>query len=565
MIKAYEMNPAGPMGASAPPSSLQPQHNANRLASAISRPTSNGPLASITPTSIPSSSSPNGPLQGVLDAIALAQWKSVKALGDPFILLHKGRYSFKDICLYLESRIPHLERFGLNQLQILLLDPSCASPEPSSIRNLTKLVIRLGSQDTSTSVLSLWTLSRRTQFGHLEVLGEREDCSLSELATNTIRSLVSRSDVKATFEASLSTEMITQLYTWALRSASYEVRKNALVVLSEMSPSTLSRSSASLDFILGSLQTFTELIPLILTSTHRSFLSWESMPSDAETLKKTIINMIPGSTNVFKMVPALAFVHLEILYKLLLQFGTLEEGQRKKQSAFREAVVLLIGPFVELFELFIQPVAKLCRLIGTLLEDEEFRKGPEYLKWIQKILHSTAFGLPDGGYLEVLVLCLRSALMQCLSEDQISSLFPGRRLVDAFVSGAGSIRSMWCGSEIDVVVKFERQIHINNPPGTNGSSRSTKSFSTVTTDKSPLIWQQANFSAVSTTSHPYQLYLQLLKVLDGMSAYVPLQGHGDVFLGWFCGEGLGARLSREILMTPDLQERYARLLDASLL
>lgn len=535
-----------PMQQLQPPTQAQTPMTQQRLAttSTAPRPTAPAPLKQQSTSTPPGSSS-------VIDMVPLTQWKHVNTIRDSFLVLHRGRHSFREIVLLLESGKSHLTRHALNQLQVLLLEPGCPSPDPLSVTKIVDILFRSQCEYLK-DTRSLYSLSREQSQKHQQINSE-PDMRLLELISSIFRALSGRSDVRGALHSTFGSqrEHLNGLVDWALSASSLEVRKNALLVLSELPPSLLAHCDANriLEATQGELE---ELETLLLASSHRLMLSWEHVPGESETLKKTIVNMIPASTNIFRTVPALTFVRLELLHRLLLQHALAE----RRPAALQSAISRLLPVLLRLYGLFLQPMSKLCLLIGSLLRDEEFLVSAEYSKWVQKILHSASFGLPDGGFMELILLCMDSAVT-CLEpagdDSTISSLVP---LLLQTVSG---LRRLWEVPEMTAPMRFERQVHVNHP---GAGTRNQQATQTIFTERSPLQWQACGAS----TSQPYQVLLLALRLLGRLTDMQPkavrecLQGRLALLASWQAGEGLGARLSREILLGPELQELYARLL-----
>jgi len=537
-------------------------------------------LSSVHPTKQPTAQS-NGlaqvvkaapPLpECVLDVVQLGQWKHVKTLRDPFIALHRGRHAFRDIALYLESGLGHLVRYGLNQLQVLLLENACVSPDPvSTVRLVGLLFGACISEDKSDDAsLSLWELSRRSTQRQYKLHEDNSGFEVTELVTNTLRALVTRSDAKSAFCLAIG-QHAGRLQRWAVSSSSHEVRKNALLVLAELPPTILARLSDGL--LGGCLRDLNQLVPLLAASSHRLMLGWESFPEASEgveALKKSIVGLIPAATSVFRTIPALAFIELEIVYKVLLQHA-LSESRPSPHTC--SLILSLMNPLLQLLRLILQSVLKLSALIQALLsqDSDEFRRGAEYGKWLHKILHNTGFGLPDGGYLELLLLCM-SVGVECMGEAQVMGFVEESEMVRSLIAAVAGLRRFWeipptlaADGRSEVPLRFERQVHVSaGGPSSRGIQQRAQT-QTLLTEKSPLLWH----ACTSPSSQPYQLFLACTRLLDCLAQVAPTQvgaalhGHVGVLISWQCAghDSAIAMQSREVLLTAELRERYARLL-----
>ncbi len=556
--ESIQWPPALMQSIQAPQPQAPPPQTRLASASAPKQPQSNGPA-----TPVPSRQKPMVPGQPCFETYTSAQWKSLKALRDPFQILRRGRYNYRELCLNLESEIGPLVYFALNQLQAILLDSTCPSPDPLCLETIVKSLVRISTDWESTSGMYLWELSRLAMTKHLILTSK--DQSVLDLISNVLRCIISRPDCKDVIEKTrqqhngLSHMVVALLSNWTINGPTFEIRKNAFICLSELSPGSLSvllnlNNGLFFKSLYGNLD---HVLKWIMPPTIRILLGLpQQPPATTEALKQHIMNRIQATTNFFKTLPPLTFSQLEILYKVSVHLGHCPNSKFAYSSN-------LLSLLVEFLLVILPPTTVLVTLITNLMEIEEFRSSEEFSKWFQKIVHSSSFGLPDLGYLELILLNINSLLV--LVED---SSVPVNKLSSLILS-IESIRRLWLCDSSELRLKFDRQVAVNQPSNSlpRTKRQSSKTYTTVTTDKSPLLWQ----SHSSTSSHIYEVYLLLMKTLTQVVQRIPqlaapsLIRHFDIILHWSSDEpALPCKLSRDVLYAPDLKEKYALLLDTAI-
>lgn len=546
------------------PSAAAPVAAPPRAASTLSRSESQLSMN----TSVGTQSPHPGPAKAAgapLEAVGLAQWKSLRALGDPFAMLRRGKHSYQEICLCLESGAADLVHFGLNLLQAVALENSLPLPDARQFARLCQLLLAQCDAALAASGATCWALARRLAYRHHAAEPEDGRLRRTELVSNVLRSFWLHPEARGLFDGSAGL-LVPALYRWA-GSASAELRKNAHAMLAESTPAALLAGGpeAVAAHLQAAARDLAAVVPLALGSTGRLFLAWQLQPVETEQLKQCIIKMITSSTAFYKSVPPLAFVQVETAYRLAMQLGAAGDARERKRLV--APLHALFAAAVDLYEVLLQPMVKLCGLIHDLLHREDFKGSADYPKWFQKILHSASFGLPDNGYLEVLLHTLK-AVAACLDDQQLAAVLAARpRTVPLLVRAAQGVRQVWLGDDAGPPIKFERLVQLNNPLGPRAARGSaSKTLTAVQTDKSPLLWQ----ACTATNSQPYQVFLVLVHLLDTLAGRLPdvvgpqLAPELDVLLGWVSGAGVASSLSREVLCSADLAERYVRLFDCAL-
>lgn len=249
-------------------------------------------------------------------------------------------------------------------------------------------------------------------------------------------------------------------------------------------------------------------------------LMLESATAGTEAVKKGIIQFIKVSNQFWRQLPPHCFLLLDCLCRMCSNIGpggvfdSEEYGLVRGADPLGRALQTVLGALWRVVENFVMVALGVAFLIGKLLCPEQSPSAAlERQRYSESVLHNVQFGLPDGGYLELALLCMLHVLRR--SSPEVYRDW-ARKASPSLISWCDSLRRLWINSAA-------------LPTGPDG--------------KSPLFTQP--FTASS--SQPYLVLIRLYAILGHLSYHLgsSLEGPGPreaaMVVEWMAGvEGTAA-------------------------